>query len=234
MRGRSCATIPTSPTRSRRRSRRSSASVLASTCRPRLRAPTPTHRSIWCRMRSRSTSSDPSDAGSAMALSASDESPENVARQIALRLLDSQPRTRAELAQAMARRGVPSDAATAVLDRFTEVGLIDDEAFAAAWGTSRHNGRGLGRRAVAAELRRRGVQDETVAQAVAEISADDERIAATALVERRLRAMTGLPRETQLRRLVGMLARKGFSHGLARSVVLDALGEQASSADLPL
>lgn len=158
-----------------------------------------------------------------MALSASDESPENVARQIALRLLESQPRTRADLAQAMARRGVPADAATAVLDRFTEVGLIDDEAFANAWVTSRHSGRGLGRRALSQELRKRGVDDETVRQAVATVSADDERTAAVDLVERRLRTMTGLPRDTQIRRLVGMLARKGFSQSLAMSVVLEAL-----------
>ena len=158
---------------------------------------------------------------------AADTSPENTARVIALRLLESQPRTRAELAQAMSRRGVPADAATAVLDRFTEVGLIDDEAFAAAWVNSRHTGRGLGRRALSQELRRRGVEEETVAQAVSGISADDERVAATTLVQRRLRTMTGLPRETQVRRLVAMLARKGFSQSLAMSVVLDALGSES-------
>ena len=158
-----------------------------------------------------------------MALSASDESPENVARQIALRLLESQPRTRADLAQAMARRGVPPDAATAVLDRFTEVGLIDDEAFAAAWVTSRHNGRGLGRRALSQELRKRGVDNDTIREAVSTVSADDERDAAATLVERRLRSMTRLPRDTQIRRLVAMLARKGFSQSLAMTVVLEAL-----------
>jgi regulatory protein len=110
-----------------------------------------------------------------------------------------------------------------VLDRFTEVGLIDDEAFASAWVTSRHNGRGLGRRALTAELRRRGVDDDTVRGAVASVSADDERVAASALVERRLRAMSGLTRDTQIRRLVGMLARKGFSQSLAMTVVLEAL-----------
>jgi regulatory protein len=125
----------------------------------------------------------------------------------------------------MARRGVPADAATAVLDRFTEVGLIDDEAFAAAWVSSRHNGRGLGRRALSQELRKRGVDDETLREAVSTLSADDERQAATALVERRLRSMTGLPRDTQIRRLVGMLARKGFSRSLAMSVVLEAVND---------
>ncbi|HMC71423.1 MAG TPA: regulatory protein RecX [Mycobacteriales bacterium] len=160
-----------------------------------------------------------------MARSASDKSPENVARQIALRLLESAPRTRAELAQVMARRGVPADAATAILDRFTEVGLIDDEAFAAAWVTSRHNGRGLGRRALSQELRKRGVDNDTIREAVSTVSADDERDAASALVERRLRSMTGLPRDTQIRRLIGMLARKGFSQSLAMTVVLEALAE---------
>jgi len=149
---------------------------------------------------------------------------EDSARQIALRLFESAPRTRAELERAMARRGVPADAATAVLDRFTEVGLIDDEAFAAAWVTSRHTGRGLGRRALSAELRRRGVADDTVREAVQTVSADDEHTAAVALVERRLRAMNGLSREVKVRRLVGMLARKGFSQSLAMSVVLEALG----------
>ena len=160
----------------------------------------------------------------------SESSPETAARTIALRLLESQPRTRAELERALARRGVPADAATAVLDRFTEVGLIDDEAFAVAWVASRHNGRGLGRRALSQELRRRGVEEETVAQAVGGISADDERVAASALVQRRLRTMSGLPRETQVRRLVSMLARKGFSQSLAMSVVLDALGGDAIDA----
>ena len=152
-----------------------------------------------------------------------------MARQIALRLLESQPRTRAELERAMSRRGVPADAATAVLDRFTEVGLIDDEAFAAAWVTSRHSGRGLGRRALSQELRKRGVDDETVRQAVETVSADDERAAAVTLVERRLRTMTGLPRDTQIRRLVGMLARKGFSQSLAMTVVLEALEDSAAA-----
>ena len=149
--------------------------------------------------------------------------PQSVARLIALRLLESAPRTRVELERALARRGVPSDAATAVLDRFTEVGLIDDEAFAQAWVTSRHNGRRLGRRALSSELTRRGVAAATVASAVATVSADDEESAARALVARRLRTMDGLPVQTQVRRLVGMLGRKGFSQALAARVAREAV-----------
>ena len=152
--------------------------------------------------------------------------PESVARTIALQMLERQPRTRAELARGMARRGVPEDAAAAVLDRFTEVGLIDDEAFAAAWVDSRHNGRALGRRALSAELRRRGVDEETVKTAVETVTPEDEEAAARALAARKLRTMTSVPQETQIRRLVGMLARKGFSQGLALRVIRDLLADR--------
>ncbi|MBV9291273.1 MAG: regulatory protein RecX [Frankiales bacterium] len=160
-----------------------------------------------------------------------DADPESVARAIALRMLERQPRTRAELARGMARRGVPADAAAAVLDRFTEVGLIDDEAFAAAWVDSRHAGRGLGRRALSAELRRRGVDDSVVRETVATVSDEDEAAAARALVRRKLATMQRLPRETQLRRLVAMLARKGFGQGLAMQVVREAVAGAEAEAD---
>jgi regulatory protein len=153
-----------------------------------------------------------------------DADPESVARAIALRKLERQPRTRLELERAMARRDVPSDVAAAILDRFTEVGLVDDGAFAQAWVDSRHRGRGLARRALSAELRRRGVDETVLRDAVATVSDDDERAAAVALAERKLRTMTSLPRDVQMRRLVGMLARKGFGSGLAMSVVREVLG----------
>src|SRR3954452_7841812 len=156
-----------------------------------------------------------------------DANPESVARTIALRMLDSQPRTRLELERAMAGRDVPSDVAAGVLDRFTEVGLVDDEAFAQAWVDSRHRGRGLAKRALSAELRRRGVDESVLREAVETVSDDDERAAAMALVDRKLRTMSTLPREVQMRRLVGMLGRKGFGSGVAMSVVREAL------ADLP-
>jgi regulatory protein len=154
-----------------------------------------------------------------------DADPESVARTIALTMLERSPRTRAELARGMARRGVPEDAAAVVLDRFAEVGLIDDAAFATAWVDSRHHGRGLGRRALSAELRRRGVDEQTVRQAVDTVSPEDEEAAARALVERKLRSMGAVPYDARVRRLSGMLARKGFPPGLALRVVREVLAE---------
>lgn len=174
-----------------------------------------------------------SDAEPALARTASDTSadpdadPESVARAIALRMLERQPRTRAELARGMARRGVPADAAAAVLDCFTEVGLIDDEAFAAAWVDSRHSGRGLGRRALTAELRRRGVDEQVVQETVSTVSDDDEESVARTLVERKLRTVASHPHDVQVRRLAGMLARKGFSPGLAFRVVKGVIAQES-------
>jgi regulatory protein len=160
-----------------------------------------------------------------------DADPESVARAIGLKLLDRAPRTRAELATAMARRGVPDQAASAVLDRFTEVGLIDDVAFATAWVDSRHRGRGLARRALASELRKRGIPEETASDALSAVSTEDEAAVAEALVRRRLRSMSSLSREVKTRRLVAMLGRKGFGGSLAYSVVSRALNDDMTALD---
>ncbi len=146
-------------------------------------------------------------------------------------MLASAPRTRAQLAAALQRKGVDETVAERVLGRFTDVGLIDDEAFAQAWVRSRHAGRGLARRALAAELRRRGVDSETVNEAVEELAPEQEEQTARALVERKLRSTRGVDSVKRTRRLVGMLARKGYSSGIAYRVVREAL--EAEGADLP-
>jgi regulatory protein len=158
--------------------------------------------------------------------------PESAARGICLRALTGAPKTRQQLADLLAQRGVPDDAAETVLDRFTEVGLIDDAAFARAWVTSRQAGRGLARRALSAELRAKGVEPDVAAEAVDEVDDEDERASARRLVERRAGAMRRLDRTTATRRLMGMLARKGYSGGMAAAVireVLDSAGSDEST-----
>jgi regulatory protein len=154
--------------------------------------------------------------------------PVEVARTICLRQLTAAPRTRAQLAAALSRRGVPDDAATAVLDRLTEVGLVDDGAYARAWVDSRHRGRGLGRRALAHELRTRGVGGEEAAAALDALDPDVELATARMLVDRRLRSLRGVDRIARARRLAGMLARKGYPPGLVSRVVTEALAAEAA------
>jgi len=158
-----------------------------------------------------------------------DQPAEERARQICLELLAERPRTRKELADALARRRIPAEVAAEVLDRYDEVGMVDDRAFARAWVTSRHHGRGLARRALAAELRRKGVGPDAVGEAMGELDDATEARTARALVDRKLRAERGTP-ESLFRRLVGMLARKGYPPGLAFGVVKEALAEREDAS----
>jgi regulatory protein len=157
-----------------------------------------------------------------------DADPESVARKILLDALTGQARSRKELRDRLAKRDVPDELAERLLDRFGEVGLVDDEAFARAWVESRQRSKGLARRALAQELRRKGVDDETARTALDELDPDQEAQAARALVRTKARSMRALDPAVATRRLVGMLARKGYAPGLAYRIVRDELGELAT------
>lgn len=145
--------------------------------------------------------------------------PESVARAISLRLLERRARSRSELGEALRRRGVPDEAARTVLDRLTEVGLIDDEALAERLVEARHRERGLGSRALVRDLQRRGIDPQLARQAVAGIDRDAERERASALVRSRMAGMRAVAEPARTRRLVALLGRKGYDASLAYEVV---------------
>ncbi|MBV7699456.1 recombination regulator RecX [Streptomyces sp. TRM70350] len=157
--------------------------------------------------------------------------PAERARAICLRLLTGTPRTRKQLADALRKRDIPDDVAEEVLSRFEEVGLINDSAFADAWVESRHHGRGLARRALAQELRTKGVDSTLIDAAVAQLDTEQEEATARELVARKLHSTRGLDREKRLRRLAGMLARKGYPEGMALRVVRRALEEEGEDTE---
>ncbi|QNG55660.1 regulatory protein RecX [Pseudonocardia petroleophila] len=163
-----------------------------------------------------------------------DADPLVAAREICLRLLTDRARTRHELAQALRQRGVPDEAAESVLSRFDEVGLIDDAAFAGQYVRSRHTYRGLSRRAIAMELRRKGVDDEVAGEALEEVDPESEEQRARELVDRKLRTVpadTPEQRTKAANRLVGMLARRGYGGGIAYRVVREALAAHGAEID---
>jgi regulatory protein len=157
--------------------------------------------------------------------------PVEQARAICLRLLTGTPRTRKQLADALRKREIPDAAAEEVLSRFEEVGLINDSAFADAWVESRHHGRGLARRALAQELRTKGVDPTLIDAAVGQLDSEQEEATARELVARKLRSTRGLDRDKRLRRLAGMLARKGYPEGMALRVVRQALEEEGEDTE---
>lgn len=135
----------------------------------------------------------------------------------------------------LARKGFDEELTERMLDKFVAAGLVDDAAFAQRWVQSRHQFSGRGRRALAQELRTKGVGEVEAAAALDTVSRDDERVRAAELVDRKL-ARLEIPedrvdRDKLTQRLVGMLARRGYNQSLALSVVLDAIREKAHAGE---
>jgi regulatory protein len=149
-----------------------------------------------------------------------------VARTITLRLLTGAPRSRRQLEEALARRGVEDEVARRVLDRFTEVGLVDDAQYAEMLVRSQRESRGLARRALAMELRRRGVGQEESEAALDAVQPEDEEETARALLRRRWAAGARLAPEVRARRAAGMLARKGYPAGLVTRLIRELMAEE--------
>ena len=160
--------------------------------------------------------------------STSEPTREEQARNLCLRLLTARARTRAELEGQLAKRGYPYDVSKRVLDRLTQVGLIDDADFAEQWVRSRRANAGKGKRALAAELRTKGVDNDVIMAALDGIDAGAERQRAEKLVRDRLRReKLGDDDDAKIaRRLVGMLARRGYSQTMAFDVVKDELANE--------
>jgi len=154
--------------------------------------------------------------------------PESVARTICLHLLTQRARSRAELADRLRSRNVPDDVAGRVLDRLAEVGLVDDRSFAADFVQAKRAERGLSARELSRQLRAKGVGEDAIDTALADLDEQAERATARRLAERKLRSMSGLDTPVQIRRLAGLLARKGYSPGLAFQVVREVVGEAAN------
>jgi regulatory protein len=135
------------------------------------------------------------------------------------------PRSRSQLERKLSQRGCDPEVAARVLDRMTEVGLVDDEAYAEMLVRSKQGTKGLARKGLAHELRKQGIDPEVAEEALVQVGIDDERAKAEELVAKKLRTMTGLAPEVQARRLAGMLARKGYSGEVSWPVIRNAIND---------
>jgi regulatory protein len=130
-----------------------------------------------------------------------------------------------------------------VLDRFAEVGLIDDASYAQSWVESRQRTRGSARAVLRQELRAKGVAADDAEAALASIDPDAERERARELVRAKARGVARLEPAARVRRLAGMLQRRGYPAGVSFLVVREVLDEldldapddgwDDSGADLP-
>lgn len=155
--------------------------------------------------------------------------PYGAARTIVLRQLTSAPKSRHQLAVKLADKDIPQDVAEAVLDRFEEVRLVDDAEFARMWVDSRSRSKSLARGALKRELAEKGISGELAAEALEQVSDEDELEAARALARRKLQSSVNLTdraaRDKQAKRLVSMLARKGYPPSVGYRVVNEIIGD---------
>ncbi|MBB5156252.1 regulatory protein RecX [Saccharopolyspora phatthalungensis] len=151
------------------------------------------------------------------------EGPEELARDTVYRLLATRAHSRSELRQALLRKKIDEDIADGVLQKFVDAGLVDDASFAEEWVHSRQRRQGLGRKALGFELRRKGLDEHVVEAALSTMDGDVEVERARELVQRKLQSMRSLENTAKMRRLVGMLARKGYSESLAFRVVREEI-----------
>lgn len=159
------------------------------------------------------------------------EEAEALAKKVIYDRLAVRAQSRSDLAQALAKKLVPEEVASAMLDKFEAAGLIDDEEFARAWVQSRQRSKGLSSRVLAMELRQKGVDDEITKEVLADIDPADELQAAHRLVQGKLRSLARFDDTVKIRRLTGMLARKGYSPQIAFDVVRQELGAEAAALD---
>lgn len=156
---------------------------------------------------------------------------ESAVRERCLNLLAVQPRTRAELERKLSQAGAPDEVVAGVLDRLTQVGLIDDTAYAEAYVRTGVGVRRRGTRSLRAELRTRGVAPEVIDLAAGQVDDDDERATALALASRRAQGLARLAPEVQRRRLTGLLLRRGFCVAVVSDVVAQVLADLSGEAE---
>jgi regulatory protein len=175
---------------------------------------------------------DGPDPGSSVAGDAEPD-PVSVAQNIVYRQLTASAKSRLQLARKLAERNIPEDVAEAVLDRFQEARLINDAEFADMWVRSRSQSRKLAKGALRRELAEKGIDQETAAAALDQLTDADEEAAARQLVERKLRPGTDLQdraaRDKATRRLASMLARKGYQPSQAFRIVNEVLDSSAGA-----
>jgi regulatory protein len=157
----------------------------------------------------------------------------SVAQNIVYRQLTASAKSRQQLAQKLGERHIPEDVAEAVLDRFQEAGLINDADFADMWVRSRSQSRKLARGALRRELAEKGIDQDTAAAALEQLTDADEDAAARQLVERKLRPGMDLQDQAEkdktTRRLASMLARKGYQPSQAFRIVNEVLESHAAA-----
>jgi regulatory protein len=154
------------------------------------------------------------------------------AKEVCFDLLAARPRSKDELRQALRRKGFDDETNETLLGKLDKAGLVDDSEFAEQWVRSRHAHQGLARSALIMELKRKGIDSEIATQAASEVDRESEEQRARELVRKRLHSLGNVEEQTAIRRLLGVLARKGYPQGLAYNIVREELREAGAESTM--
>ena len=140
----------------------------------------------------------------------------------ALRFLEPRARSTAEVRRRLTAAGYRSELVDTAVGRLAELGILDDVAFAREWVRSRDRAHPRGTRALASELRAKGIADDTIRTVLGERDGDDvdgmgqEEDAARRLLERKAAFLRRSGETRQVRqRAYALLVRNGFSSEIA-------------------
>lgn len=161
--------------------------------------------------------------------SLSPERQETRARNVLLYQLGRSAKSKDQCRKILAKRGIDSEIAERILDRFEEAQIIDDETFARLFTSSRIKTKGLAKSAIARELREKGIGDNLIEVSLVDLDSESEQARANELAINRVRRMSGLETEVIKRRLAGFLGRKGYSGSVVGTATRVALAEQVKS-----
>lgn len=135
------------------------------------------------------------------------------AHEKALRFLEPRPRSTAEVKQHLLKKDIPADVVTQVIEKLTSAGLLDDAAFAKYWVENREEFRPRAGRALRFELKRKGLSDTAIADAIREV---DESESAYRAGLARAKRLSALEYREFRDKLGAFLMRRGFSYPVAK------------------
>jgi regulatory protein len=147
----------------------------------------------------------------------------------ALNLLTHRGRSERELRQRLRLKGYTPEAIEAAIGKVVAWGYLDDERFAAAWVEQRQAGKPRSRRALANELREKGVDREIVETTLAEAEID-EIADARELAADKWRKEASLEPDKRRQRTAAFLARRGYGWDVVKPV-LDGLDNDEDAED---
>jgi regulatory protein len=151
------------------------------------------------------------------------EAAQKRAENISLHALSRRGVSSHEMAKTLRSRDLPEEVVIAEVERLERVGLLDDAELAENLVRTKQDRKGLGKQAITAELRQRGIAQEAIEQAVSEIDDDEEQARCDEWALKRAGQLRGLDQATAERRLNAFLMRRGYRSEVIRRAVEKAL-----------